>query len=79
MWGRFSSRRRRRLILAHLEVASRPTQMGLPGLQLHALKGDLAGFWSVSVSGSWRIIFRFAGGHVTRTFWITTKRRKACR
>lgn len=53
-----------KLILAHLEVASRPAQMDLPGLQLHALKGDLAGFWSVSVSGNWRIIFRFEGGHV---------------
>jgi proteic killer suppression protein len=28
------------------------------------LKGDLAGFWSVSVSGNWRIVFRFDGGHV---------------
>jgi toxin HigB-1 len=33
--------------------------MGLPGLQLHALKGDLSGYWSVS--GNWRIIFRFEG------------------
>jgi proteic killer suppression protein len=35
--------------------------MGLPGLHLHALKGDLSGYWSVSVSGNWRIIFRFEG------------------
>ncbi|WP_369695456.1 type II toxin-antitoxin system RelE/ParE family toxin [Jiella marina] len=28
---------------------------------MHPLKGDLAGFWSVSVSGNWRIIFRFEG------------------
>jgi proteic killer suppression protein len=35
--------------------------MGLPGLQLHALEGDLSGYWSVSVSGNWRIIFRFEG------------------
>jgi proteic killer suppression protein len=36
--------------------------MGLTGYGLHPLKGDLAGFWSVSVSGNWRIIFRFEHG-----------------
>jgi len=25
------------------------------------LKGELAGFWPVSVSGNWRIVFRFEG------------------
>lgn len=33
--------------------------MNLPGYRLHRLKGDLKHFWSVSVSGNWRIIFRF--------------------
>jgi len=28
------------------------------------LKGDLKGYWSVSISGSWRIVFRFAAGDV---------------
>ena len=35
--------------------------MGLPGLQLHPLKGDRKGTWSVSVSGNWRITFSFSG------------------
>jgi len=26
------------------------------------LKGELTGFWSVSVSGNWRVIFRFESG-----------------
>jgi toxin HigB-1 len=26
------------------------------------LKEDLAGYWSVPISGNWRIIFRFADG-----------------
>ncbi len=38
--------------------------MDLPGLGLHPLKGDRAGQWSVSVSGNWRIVFRFADGEV---------------
>jgi proteic killer suppression protein len=29
---------------------------------LHPLKGDLAGLWSVTVTGNWRITFRFEGG-----------------
>jgi len=36
--------------------------MDLPGFRLHPLKGDRAGEWSVTVSGNWRIVFRFADG-----------------
>lgn len=50
-----------RLILAHLNESRSPDGMALPGLQLHPLKGDRRGFWAVSVSGNWRIVFRFAG------------------
>ncbi len=50
-------------ILARLDEATEPANMGLPGFRLHPLKGDLAGCWSVSVSGNWRIIFRFEGAH----------------
>ena len=48
-------------ILARLDEAALPEQMGLPGFRLHPLKGDLVGFWAVSVSGNWRVIFRFDG------------------
>ena len=51
-------------ILARLDVAAAPQQMDLPGFRLHPLKGDLAGFWAVSVSGNWRIVFRFDGTDV---------------
>ena len=51
-------------ILARLDVASEPADMNLPGFRLHPLRGDLAGFWAVSVSGNWRIIFRFEAGDV---------------
>ena len=32
-----------------------------PGYRLHPLKGDMAGLWSISVSGNWRVVFRFEG------------------
>lgn len=37
-------------------------QVNTPGLRLHKLTGRLAGFWSISVSGNWRVIFRFDNG-----------------
>jgi proteic killer suppression protein len=33
-------------------------------MRLHLLKGELAEFWSVSVSGNWRVIFRFVTADV---------------
>ena len=48
-----------RLILAALSAAMTPTDMKLPGLKLHALKGRRTGTWSVS--GNWRVTFRFIG------------------
>lgn len=30
--------------------------------RLHPLKGDLKGFWSITITGNWRVIFRFADG-----------------
>jgi proteic killer suppression protein len=52
-----------RVVLARLDAASTADDLDLPGLRLHALKGDLKGYFAVSVSGNWRIVFRFAGGH----------------
>jgi len=56
--------RRLRLILARLDAAREPKDMNLPGLRLHAMAGNLEGFWSVMISGNWRIIFRFNGEDV---------------
>ncbi|MDA1313082.1 MAG: type II toxin-antitoxin system mRNA interferase toxin, RelE/StbE family [Acidobacteria bacterium] len=46
-------------MLAQLDVASTPEAMRIPNYRLHALKGDLKGYWSVTVKTNWRIIFRF--------------------
>ena len=48
-----------RRILDRLDVAVRPEDMNLPGLRFHGLKGDRKGAYAVSVSGNWRITFRF--------------------
>lgn len=36
----------------------------LPGYDLHELKGDRQGTWSIKVSGNWRITFSFEDGEV---------------
>ena len=51
-------------IVARLDQATGPEAMDLPGYRLHALKGELRGFWSVTVRANWRIIFRFDGEDV---------------
>ena len=48
---------RLRLVLARLNAATAPRDMDLPGLNLHPLKGERKGTWSVSVSGNWRARF----------------------
>jgi proteic killer suppression protein len=48
-------------ILTVLDDATTPQELDLPGYRLHPLKGDLKGFWSVTVRANWRIIFRFRG------------------
>jgi proteic killer suppression protein len=53
---------RLRLILGRLSAATAPEDMGLPGLRLHQLKGPRRGTWVVSVSGNWRVTFRFVAG-----------------
>jgi len=52
---------RLRLVLAQLNAATASRDMDLPGLNLHPLKGERKGTWAVSVSGNWRVTFRFLG------------------
>jgi len=53
--------KRLRLILTNLDQAECPKDMDLPGLRLHELKGSRKNIWAVSVSGNWRVTFRFIG------------------
>jgi proteic killer suppression protein len=50
-------------ILARLDEAAEVRNMALPGFALHPLTGKLKGLWAVSVSGNWRIVFRFERGN----------------
>jgi proteic killer suppression protein len=46
--------------LAELNAAPSLSALSpLRSVGLHKLKGDRKGYWSISVSGPWRIVFRF--------------------
>ena len=49
---------------ADLDTAIMPGDMDLPGYRLHLLRGDRRGSWAISISGNWRITFRFEHGDV---------------
>ena len=61
---------RLRLILARLDASQSPQDMSLPGLSLHPLKGKFKGFWAVSVSGNWRVIFKFEDNNAVDVDYI---------
>ncbi len=48
--------------LARLDLATTAADMNVPGWGLHALVGNLAGRYAVSVNGNWRLTFGFDGG-----------------
>ena len=62
--------KRLRWILARLDASITPQDMLLPGLDLHSLKGSYEGFWAVSVSGNWRVVFRFEGHNAVDVDYI---------
>jgi proteic killer suppression protein len=50
-------------VLAVLDASPSALDLATPGNRLHELSGALAGVWSVTVSGNWRITFRFTDGN----------------
>lgn len=52
---------RLKIILQRLNAATCGKDMDTPGMKFHALKGELKGFYSVTVNKNWRIIFKFEG------------------
>jgi len=48
-------------MLDRLDASVTAADMDLPGYRFHPLKGERVGEFAVSVSGNWRIVFRFGG------------------
>ena len=53
---------RLRRMLDKLDAAVKAEDMDIPGYKFHALTGNRKGTYAVSVSGNWRLTFRFVAG-----------------
>jgi len=51
--------KRLKIILQRLNAAIGAEDMNTPGMKFHRLKGNKKDFFSVSVSGNWRVVFQF--------------------
>lgn len=54
-----SHEKKLKVILQRLSAAIAPEDMNTPGMKFHKLSHNLAGFYSVSASENWRVIFKF--------------------
>ena len=63
-------------MLARLDVATRPEELDLPGFRLHPLKGELAGYWSITVRANRRIISASRRATPRMLIWSTTTRER---
>ena len=50
---------RLKIILQRLNAAINASDMDTPGMRFHRLKGKLKDYYSVTVSGNWRVIYQF--------------------
>jgi len=57
-------------ILFQLNAATAIADMDLPGFRLHLLKGEMKGFWAVTVRANWRVIFRFEDGQAVEVDYV---------
>ncbi len=57
-------------ILDRLDAAKEVKDMNFPGSDLHQLKGEMKGLWSIKVSGNWRVVFTFTEGSADNINYI---------
>jgi toxin HigB-1 len=56
--------------LLRLDIAGSVDDVNLPGWRLHALAGELAGYYAIKVSGNGRITFKFEGEDVVLVDYV---------
>ncbi|MEE9573565.1 MAG: type II toxin-antitoxin system RelE/ParE family toxin [Candidatus Neomarinimicrobiota bacterium] len=70
--GKIDANLRSRLLnkLDYLDAAVEIEDLEFPpSNQLHPLKGKLKGYWAISISGAWRLIFQFENGNADNVFY----------
>ena len=54
--------KRLRIRLDALDAAKEPAEMEVPGWDLHELKGERKGTWSIKVTANYRLTFKLVAG-----------------
>ena len=55
-----------RRMLSVIDTANTVDEISVyPGWRLHSLSGDYDGYWSLTVTGNWRLIFKFEAGEAS--------------
>ena len=63
--------------LAQLDAATSLEAFGrLNSIGLHKLKGEFKDFWSIDISGPWRLLFKFRDGDAYEVHFRDTHRGK---
>lgn len=57
-------------ILDILDIATSPKDLQIPEFKTHKLQGKKSGFYSVWITGNWRVTFRFIGTNVELVDYI---------
>lgn len=57
--------KRLRVRLDAMDAAADVSELNVPGWDLHELKGDRKGTWSIKVTGNYRLTFKFLVGEAT--------------
>jgi len=58
-------------IIQYLEKVPQDLE-GFKHLRPHPLQGNLKGFWSLDISGNWRMVFRFEDGNAYDVDYLDT-------
>jgi proteic killer suppression protein len=61
---------RLRRILSLLDQAMTPRDLMIPTYRTHKLSGPMQGYWSMTVNGNWRVVFRFRGQDVENVDYL---------
>lgn len=70
--GKINSNMRSRLLnkLDYLDAAVDIKDLEFPpSNNLHPLKGDLKGYWAISINAAWRLIFQFQNGRAYEVYY----------
>jgi proteic killer suppression protein len=58
------------LALSDLNAAETIEDLDVPGYRLHQLKGDLRDYYSIWVTGNWRIVFKFENSEASHIDFV---------